>query len=57
VKKLDKLKKQRYEVSMKIISLESKAKIKKLSKKEEKEFEIIRELEKSLDKKINDLTN
>jgi hypothetical protein len=56
VKKLDKLKKQRYEVSMKIISFESKAKIKKLSKNEEKEFEIIQEMEKNLDKKIDDLT-
>ena len=56
MKKLDKLKKQRYEVSMKIISFESKAKIKKLSKNEEKEFEIIQEMEKNLDKKINELT-
>jgi hypothetical protein len=56
MKKIDKLKKQRYEVSMKIISLESKAKTKKLSKNEEKEFEIIREMEKNLDKKINELT-
>ena len=55
VKKIDKLKKQRYEVSMKIISFESKAKIKKLSKNEEKEFEIIQELEKNLDKKIEEL--
>ena len=51
MKKIDKLKKQRYEVSMKIISLEAKSKIKKLSKKEEKEYEIIQELEKNLDKK------
>ena len=56
MKKIDKLKKQRYEVSMKIISLEAKSKIKKLSKKEEKEYDIIQELEKSLDKKINELT-
>ncbi len=56
MKKIDKLKKQRYEVSMKIISLEAKSKIKKLSKKEEKEYEIIQELEKNLDKKINELT-
>ena len=56
MKKIDKLKKQRYEVSMKIISLESKEKTKKLSKNEEKEFEIIREMEKNLDKKINELT-
>ncbi len=55
MKKIDKLKKQRYDVSMKIISFEAKAKIKKLSKKEEKEFKIIKELEKSLDKKINEL--
>ena len=56
MKKIDKLKKQRYEVSMKIISFESKAKIKELSKNEEKEFEIIRDLEKNLDKKITELT-
>lgn len=56
MKKIDKLKKQRYEVSMKIISLEAKSKIKKLSKKEEKEYDIIQELEKNLDKKINELT-
>jgi len=54
MKKMDKLKKQRYEVSMKIISLESKKEAGNISKKEEKELEIIREIEKKLDSKIND---
>jgi len=53
VKKVDKLKKQRFEISMKIIQIEDKLKRTKLSKNEEKELEILKQKEKELDTKIN----
>ena len=52
MKKIDKLKKQRYEISMKIIQIESKQKISKLSKNEEKELAIIKHKEEDIDTKI-----
>ena len=53
MKKLDKLKRQRYQVSMKIIELETKAEKSKLSKNEEKELEILKNKEKDLDNRID----
>jgi len=55
MKKIDKLKRQRYEISMKIIALETKAEKSKLNKNEEKEIEILRNKEKDLDTRINNL--
>ena len=54
MKQIDKLKHQRYEISMKIIKLES---VKKLSKKEEAELQILKKKELSLDEKITHLTS
>ena len=55
MKKIDKLKKQRYDISMKIIQLESKQTKSKLSKNEEKEFEILKNKENDLNLKIDNL--
>ncbi|MEZ5083836.1 MAG: hypothetical protein R2750_10360 [Bacteroidales bacterium] len=55
MKKLDKLKKQRYEISMRIIDLEAKIKFKPLSKNEEKELEILKIKESELDERIENL--
>ncbi|MCD4729795.1 MAG: hypothetical protein K8R74_04280 [Bacteroidales bacterium] len=52
MKKVDKLKKQRFEISMKIIQIEDKRKRSKLSKNEEKELEILKTKEEELDTKI-----
>jgi len=56
VKKVDKLKKQRFEISMKIIQLDDKLKRSKLSKNEEKELEILKYKEQELDNKISSLS-
>lgn len=56
MKKTDKLKKQRYDISMKIISIEDKQKRGKLSKNEEKELEILKNKEEELDTKIKSLS-
>lgn len=56
MKIIDKLKKQRFDVSMKIIQLEDKLKRSKLSKNEEKELEIIKQKEKELDEKITSIS-
>ena len=52
MKKVDKLKKQRFEISMKIIQIEDKLKRSKLLKNEEKELEILKNKEEELDTKI-----
>ena len=52
MKKVDKLKKHRFEISMKIIRIEDKLKRSKLSKNEEKELEILKNKEEDLDTKI-----
>ena len=52
MKKVDKLKKQRFEISMKIIQIEDKLQKSKLSKNEEKELEILKNKEEELDAKI-----
>lgn len=52
MKQIDKLKHQRYTISMQILKLESKA---SLSKKEEIELQILRKKEISLDEKIQKL--
>ena len=51
VKKLDKLKHQRYDISMKIIQLESRTK--SLSKAEIRTLEILRKKEQELNEKID----
>jgi len=56
VKKIDKLKKQRFEVSMKIIQIEDKQKRGKLSKNEEKELAILKHKEEESDNKIASLS-
>ncbi len=56
MKKIDKLKKQRYDISMKIIRVEEKQKQGKLSKNEEKELEILKHKEEELDTKIKSLS-
>lgn len=55
MKKIDKLKRTRFEFSMKIIELEDKKSKKGLSVKEEAELKIIKDKEKSLDLKIKEL--
>ena len=55
VKKIDKLKRQRYEISMKIIELETKSRVGNLKKNEEKEFEILKLKESELTEKIENL--
>jgi len=57
MKKGDKLKRQRYEISMKIINLEAKSEVKKLSKNEEKELEILKHKEAELNEKIDNIKN
>ncbi len=54
VKKIDRYKRQRYEISIKIIELEDKMAKGMISKKEEKEIEILKQMQEKLDKKIND---
>ena len=49
---VDKLKKQRFEISMKIIQIEDKQERSKLSKNEEKELKILKTKEEELDTKI-----
>ena len=53
MKKLDKLKRQRYEISMKIIQFE--ARLKSLSKSELKTLEILRQKESELNARIDNL--
>jgi hypothetical protein len=53
MKQRDKLKRLRYEISMRIIELESISGSRKLSKKEEQELEILKVKEADLDKRIN----
>jgi hypothetical protein len=55
VKKIDKLKRQRYEISMRIIELESKIKYGKKNVKLDKELSILKEKENSLTKRIEEL--
>lgn len=57
MKKIDKLKRTRFEISMKIIELEDKKTKKGLSVKEETELKIIKDKEKSLDLKIKESKN
>lgn len=56
MKKIDKLKKQRYNISMKIIELETKQERSKLSKNEEKELLILKNKEKELNNRIDSQT-
>lgn len=56
MKKIDKLKKQRYDISMKIIVLETKQERNKLSKNEEKELIILKNKEKELNNRIDSIT-
>ncbi|MCD4789876.1 MAG: hypothetical protein K8R37_07725 [Bacteroidales bacterium] len=56
MKKVDKLKKQRYDISMKIIALETKQERSKLSKNEEKELIILKNKEKELNNRIDSVT-
>ncbi len=56
MKKVDKLKKQRFEISMKIIQIEDKLQKSKLSKNEEKELQILKNKELELDNKIEALS-
>ena len=53
VKKVDKLKRQRYEISIRILDLDTKSIAGKLHKKEENELVILRKKEKELDYKID----
>ncbi len=53
MKKIDKIKRQWYEISMKIIEIESKSSIKGLSKNEAKELSILKEKEIELSRKMN----
>ncbi|MCK5838888.1 MAG: hypothetical protein KAG99_03520 [Bacteroidales bacterium] len=55
MKKIDKLKHQRYEISMKIIELETKMKRAKLSKNEEEELRIIKDKEEQLNQRIQEI--
>ena len=57
MKKIDKLKRTRFELSMKIIELEDKKTKKGLSTKEESELKIIKAKEQSLDLKIQEISN
>lgn len=52
MKQIDKLRRTRYEISMKIIALEAKDEAGKLTKKEGLEIIILRKKEKELDSKI-----
>lgn len=56
MKKIDKYKKQRFEISMKIIQFEDKQQKSKLSKNEEKELQILKNKEVELDNKIESLS-
>lgn len=53
MKKLDKLKRTRYEISMKIIQLEDISKKRNLSKHESQELTILKKKESDLEEKIN----
>ncbi|MCF8369614.1 MAG: hypothetical protein K9G76_11265 [Bacteroidales bacterium] len=55
MKKADKLKRQRYEISMKIIELEAKANIKKLHTNELKELEILKQKKAELTERLTQL--
>jgi len=55
MKKIDKLKHQRYEISMKIINLETKEKRSKLTKNEETEFVILKDKLDQLEQRIADI--
>lgn len=55
MKKLDKLKRQRYELEMKVIRMESSQQGKKRSKKEENELEILRKKLADLDSRIENI--
>lgn len=57
MKKIDKLKRTRFELSMKIIELEDKKSKKGLSTREESELKIIKAKEQSLDLKIQEISN
>jgi len=52
VKKIDKLKRQRYEIEMNILNLETKQSSSKLTKNEEKELEILQNKAEELNIKI-----
>jgi len=56
VKKIDKLKRQRYEIEMKILNLEAKLKASKLSKNEEKELEILTSKAEEINDRIDSLS-
>jgi len=53
---IDKIKKQRYESEMKIITLEDKSKRSKLSKNEEKELEFLKKKVLEFNQRIASLT-
>ncbi|MCD4746092.1 MAG: hypothetical protein K8R58_07320 [Bacteroidales bacterium] len=55
MRKIDKLKHNRYEIEMKIIDLNSKQSRNILSKKEQDELVILKEKKEKLDKKIKEL--
>ncbi|MCB2220182.1 MAG: hypothetical protein KQI35_07280 [Bacteroidetes bacterium] len=55
MKKIDKLKRQRFEISMKIIEIESKIKVSKKTINLEKELTILKEKENTLTKRIEEL--
>ena len=54
MKKVDKLRHQRYGIEMKILQLEFKQKREKLSKNELSELEILRQKESELDQRIQE---
>lgn len=55
MKKIDKLKRQRYEISMRIINLESKIKSTGKAVHFEKELTILKEKEQSLNQRIEEI--
>jgi len=56
MKKEDKLRKQRYDISMRIINLETKEKRMKLTKNELSELDILRDKEIKLNEQIKSLS-
>ncbi len=56
MKKIDKLKHQRYEISMKIIDLETKEKRSKLTKNQEAEFKILKDKLEQLEARIAEIS-
>jgi len=55
MRKVDKLKHQRYEISMKIIDLETKMSRSKLTKNEEYELKILKDKQDDLNKRIEEI--